>query len=157
MSLPESSLDHVGKLLCFKPMYGWGWFQLDSNREKAPTDYAPIDKAGDFPIRVQRFFSYQGELRGIVGRVEQTGHLFDGLWIVTWTMLVGEFDFTERLCWRWDSELSPHEPTIDEWPTAPEIQPAWFGFGGVLAVSQAAIETWSAAFSGQGAARQESQ
>jgi hypothetical protein len=85
----------------------------------------------------------------VVGRVEQAGHPFDGLWATTWTMLVGEFDLTENLCWRWDSEFGPDEPGgtgEDDWPTEPVRNPAYFGFGGTLAVSCGAIEAWEAAF-----------
>ena len=45
-------------------------------------------------------------------------------------MLVGEFDLTENLCWRWDSEFGPDEPpgpSEDDWPTEPVRNPAYFG------------------------------
>ncbi|OWK40930.1 hypothetical protein FRUB_04822 [Fimbriiglobus ruber] len=102
-------------------------------------DYAEIDAAGVFHIRVQRFFDFQGEPRGLVGRVEQAGHPFDGLWAATWTMIVGEFDFVEKLCPRWDIELGPTEPRVDDWPVPPDTPPAYAGHGGTLAVSQTAI------------------
>ena len=155
MSLPRSIRDYRGQLLCFGPMYGWGWFRLGAEGEKEPTDYAEVDRAGIFHIRVHRFFTFRGELRGVVGRVEQTGHLFDGLWATTWTMLVGEFDLTDNLCWRWDSEFGPDEPggpSEDDWPTEPVRNPAYFGFGGTLAVSRSAIEVWRAAFYSNSAA-----
>ena len=145
MSLPESSRDYVGKLLCFGPCYGWGWFRLDPGGDKVPMDYGEVDKAGAFHIRVHRFFTFQGELRGIVGRVEEAGHLFDGLWAGTWTMCVGDFDLTERLCGRWDIELGLEEPAGQDWPAEPTVPPAYFGLGGVLAVSHDAIEAWWAA------------
>ena len=146
MSLPESTRDFAGKLLCFMPWYGWGWFQLAAGGEQVPTDFGEIDKAGAFQIRVNRFFSIQGELRGIIGRVEQSGHLFDGFWVATWTMLVGEWDLAENLCWRWDLQLGVDEPLGDEWPAEPKEPPAYFGYGGVLAVSLAAYEAWKAVF-----------
>jgi hypothetical protein len=68
------------------------------------------------------------------------------LWAATWTMLVGDFDLTDNLCWRWDMDLSPHEPGGDEWPPEPTAPPAYFGTGGVLAVSPEAIATWRAVF-----------
>jgi hypothetical protein len=131
--------------LCFGPCHGWGWFHLDAGGAKEPTDYGEVDKVGSFHIRVHRFFTSRGELRGLVGRVEQAGHLFDGLWAATWTMLVGDFDLTDRLCWRWDIELGPSEPGGDDWPAEPDASPAYFGTGGVLAVSSGAIEAWWAA------------
>jgi hypothetical protein len=109
-------------------------------------DYGEVDRAGSFQIRVHRFFSFQGELRGIVGQVEQPGHLFHGLWAATWTMLVGEFNLTDKLCWRWDIQMSPSEPVGDDWPDEPDTAPAYFGLGGSLGVSHDAIETWWDAF-----------
>jgi hypothetical protein len=143
MSLPPSVRDYEGHLLCFEPWYGWGWYRLGVSDSDRFLDYAEVDAAGPFHIRVRRFFDYEGMPRGLVGRVEQPGHLFDGLWAATWTMLVGEFDLVERLCWRWDIELGPTEPRIDEWPIAPDTPPAFAGHGGVLAVSHAAIRLFA--------------
>ena len=112
MSLPESTRDHAGRLLYFEPWHGWGWFRLGADGGKESIDYGEVDRAGAFRVRVRRFFTFEGELRGIVGRVEQAGHLFDGLWAATWTMLVGEFDLTDNLCWRWDIELGPGELVV---------------------------------------------
>ena len=93
MSLPQSSRDYEGQLLCFEPRYGWGWYRLGVSDGDRHLDCAEVDAAGPFHIRVHRFFDYEGEPRGLVGRVEQAGHLFDGLWAATWTMVVGAFDF----------------------------------------------------------------
>jgi len=58
-------------------------------------------------------------------------------------MCVGEFDLVERLCDRWDIELGPTEPRIEaEWPIPPDTPPAFAGYGGVLAVSHAAIRAF---------------
>jgi hypothetical protein len=136
-------------LLCFRPFYGWGWWRLGDGGDKISLAYEEVDRAGDFHIRVQRFFSFQEELRGIVGRVEQPGHLFDGLWAATWTMNVGEYDLTDNLCGRWDIELGPTEPGGGDWPAEPVAEPAYFGCGGTLGVSRGAIETWRAAVYGE--------
>lgn len=142
MSLPHSVREYEGQLVCFEPWHGWGWFRLGVNEEDHFLDYAIVDAAGVFHIRVVRFFDYEGEPRGLVGRVEQAGHLFDGLWAATWTMCVGEFDLVERLCARWDIELGPTEPRIEGWPIPPDTPPAFAGHGGVLAESHAAILRW---------------
>ena len=138
MSLHQKSREYESQMLCFKPNYGWGWSRLGTNDADRFIDFAEIDTAGVFYIRVSRFFSFEGELRGLIGRVEQDGHLFDGLWAATWTMLEGEFDFVEKLCFRWDIELGPTEPHGGEWPTTPESSPAYSGYG-VVGVSPAAI------------------
>lgn len=137
MSLPPSSRDYEGQLLCYKPCYGWGWSVLNTSEADANVDYAQVDRAGAFHIRVHRFFSFKGELRGIVGRVEQTGHMFDGLWTTTWTMIVGDFDLTNNLCGRWDIHLGPCAPSGEDWPEMPDTSPVYNGYG-VLAVSHSA-------------------
>jgi hypothetical protein len=148
MSLPESTRDYQGRLVCFRPFHGWGWWRLEADGVKAPLDYTEVDRAGDFHLRVQRFFTFQGELRGIVGRVEQAGHLFDGLWATTWTMVVGDYDLTDNLCGRWDIELGASEPSGDDWPAEPVAAPAYFGCGGTLGASRGAIDTWRIAVDG---------
>src|SRR6267378_1969216 len=134
MSLDSKCLSFEGQLLCFKPGYGWGWSRLDKTDEFVGVDYAQVEQAGPFHIRVHHFFSFQGELRGLVGRVEQAGHLFDGLWVAVAQMIVGEFDFRERLCHRWDIELGSAQPSGDDWPHIRGVSPIYSGFG-IVAVS----------------------
>ena len=64
--------------MCFEPWHGWGWYRLGVSEEDRFVDYATIDAAGVFHIRVRRVFDVQGQPRGLVGQVEQVGHLFDG-------------------------------------------------------------------------------
>lgn len=140
VSLPPSVREQKGQLVCFEPWYGWGWYRLCVSDEHRSVDFAMIAAAGVFHIRVHRVFDVEGQPRGLIGQVEQIGHLFDGLWVATWTMLVGAFDLTENLCWRWDIELGSSEPQFkDGWPLTPDTPPAFAGHGGVLAVSHAAI------------------
>jgi len=143
MSLATSSRDYEGQILCYTPGYGWGWSRLDKSGDDAAVDYVEVDRAGPFHIRVHRLFSIQGELRGIVGRVEQPGHLFDGLWVATWTMMEGDFDFVSKLCLRWDIELGPVEPSGDNWPEFRDASPVFCGYG-VLAVSHEAAARFMA-------------
>ena len=146
MSLATSSLSYEGQLLCYRPGYGWGWSRLDKSGDDVSVEYDEVESAGAFHIRVQRFFSFQGELRGIVGRVEEPGHMFNGLWAATWTMLVGDYDFVEKLCHRWDIELGPVEPSGDDWPQIRDASPIYSGYG-VLAVSQDAVVRYFESFS----------
>ena len=141
MSLAVSSRNYEGQLLCYQPGYGWGWYRLDKTGDDAVVDYAQVDRAGAFHIRVHRFFSIQAELRGIVGRVEHPDHMFDQMWTATWIMVVGEWDLTVRLCPRWDIELGPFEPSGDEWPQMREASPVYSGHG-VLGVSRQALSRY---------------
>ena len=75
-----------------------------------------IELASFFSVRVDRFFHFKGDLRGIVGTVTSVDHIFSSLNVVAAEMLVGEHDFTERLCYRWDLWIGPGEPTREEWP-----------------------------------------
>jgi hypothetical protein len=143
VSLPPSVREFEGHLVCFEPWRGWGWYRLGVSEENRFLDYALIDAAGVFHIRVRHIFDVEGQPRGLIGQVEQVGHLFDGLWAATWTMCVGEFDLVERLCERWDIELGPSEPRMEaEWPVPPDTPPAFAGHGGLLAVSHAAIKAF---------------
>jgi len=142
MSLPPSIRFFEGQLLCFEPRYGLGWYRLGVSDNDRFLDFTEVANAGAFHIRVRRTFDFRGEPRGVVGLVEESGHLFNGLWAATWTMLMGEFDLDTRLCLRWDIELGPIEPD-GEWPSSPDTPPAYAGHGGVLAVSRAAIRLFT--------------
>jgi hypothetical protein len=138
MSLLVVPENYEGQLLCYQPAYGWGWSRLDKTGSDSCLDYAVIDQAGIFHIKIHRFFSFRGELRGVIGRVEQPLHMFNQMWAVTYTMHVGEYDFAENLCHRWDIELSLATPSEDDWPKMHNASPIYSGYG-ILAISHDAI------------------
>jgi hypothetical protein len=105
------------------------------------TEYAAIDGVY-FTVRVDRFFRFRGELRGIVGFVTERAHAFSGLYVVGAEMLSGEHDFTARLCHRYDLVLGPRAPAEQEWPNI-------LGSGvieghGIVAVSRECIDAFLA-------------
>src|SRR5262245_23752666 len=133
-----STEEYVGKLVCVRPTYGWGWHRIDD--PAAIVDYAPIHFAGDFAIQVEDVFSFDGELRGITGQIHALGHHFDECRAVCATMLVGEYNLRDRLCVRWDLEIGRGE-TQGEWPQMNSPGPIWGGYG-IVAESGAMIDRW---------------
>lgn len=54
-------------------------------------------------------------------------------------MLEGEYDFVSNLCHRYDVEIGPAEPNIeDDWPRIVSGEPNYAGYG-IVAASEAAL------------------
>ena len=134
---PES---YSGTLLYLKPGYGWGWHCAIGDGEPAPLDHAVIGRAGPFHIRVNRFFAFRNDLRGVVGRIEQEGHFLHGCWLSCADVLGGKHDFTERLSMRYDLSIGPIEPS-GEWPLARDCSPIYSGYG-ILADDENSINRY---------------
>lgn len=136
--LDESCLSFVGSDLWVHPNYGWGW-----NRDGSPLppeDFERIEAAGCFKVRVDRLFRFAGELRGVVGRIVADGHPFGDLNVVAAEMLVGEHDFNERLCRRYDLWIGPGSITLDDWPSI--TGPGLIGGYGTVGASTSALEAF---------------
>jgi hypothetical protein len=138
MSIVAPPEKYVGQLLYLKPGYGWGWRGTGDGEQ---VDYALIDAAGGCEVRVLWFFTWRDEVRGVVGKVEQSGHIFDNLWIVCGAMVKGEHDFTEHLCLRYDLELGSQEPGEDEWPRIVAGERSYAGYG-ILAETEQYIQAF---------------
>ena len=61
MAIEVDPDSYVGSLLWLRPTYGWGWVRLDDPEQTI--DYSAINQGGDFGVRVQSYFSFNGELR----------------------------------------------------------------------------------------------
>ena len=72
MSLPQTIRSLEGRLLCFEPCYGWGWYRLGVSDNIALLDYTEVDFAAHSHSSSSTF-PFGGEPRGIVGRVEESG------------------------------------------------------------------------------------
>lgn len=130
--------EYVGRWLCVRPTYGWGWHRVDDASIRV--EYEPISRAGDFSVLVESFFSFRGELRGITGRVGDRG-LFAGRYVVAGTMHGGDHDLCNHLCLRWDLELGAGAPDSDEWPRLAQDSSVWGGHG-IIAESGAIIDDY---------------
>jgi toxin ParE1/3/4 len=125
MGLDPSCFRYLDKLLAVRPIYGWGWSRID-----APDIPVPAEVNGvpfPFSVRVQRFFHYEQELRGAVGRIEEPGHLYDAMHLVFFTRLLGTFDLFEHAA-HCDIEIGSDEPTGD-WPEILTGAPIVRGYG----------------------------
>jgi hypothetical protein len=124
----EDPTEYIGELLWIRPYSGWGWAHYVEGN-KVPVDYSVIDAAGPFQIRIDQFFVSHRQVRGVLAQVAQPGHLFHGLYVVGATMVVGEWNFTDKLCWRYDMEIGSTPPQLGEWPRIVEGRSIWRGHG----------------------------
>jgi hypothetical protein len=132
MPLDQSCTEFIERTLVVKPLHGWGWRRDD--QPLGPDEFAPIDAAGIVTFRVSDVLEWRGELRHVIGRVESEHYLFSGLWLTCAVMLVGTWDFRERLCMRYDLSFGPSRPQ-GEWPLAGGI-PRHEGYGVVAESAQ---------------------
>jgi len=112
MGLDPSTEKYQGRSVAVRPVYGWGWSRLD-----APEIPVPAQSNGvpyPFHCRVQHFFHFQNELRGAVAVIEEPGHIYDGLWIVVSTRLMGTHDFVRNLPYC-DIQIGAEAP-VGDWP-----------------------------------------
>lgn len=128
-----------------RPIYGLGWHRIDD--PAAIVDYAPIYFSGDFAVRVEEVFSFDGELSGITGRIHAPVHPFDECRAVCETLHAGEYNLRDRLCIRWDLQIG-RGGLQGEWPQMNSGEPIWGGYG-IVAESGAMIDRW---FESQGLA-----
>ena len=132
MTLEKSCKSYLGKLVVFKPEYGWGWTRLDAPETTVPAQVNGVPFP--FQCRVEKFFDFHDELRGFVGRVEQAEHIYDGLRVIINTRVVGTFNFTDALP-RCDIQLGADEPS-GEFPQFVSGSPIVNGYGVVGATSE---------------------
>ena len=125
MGLDQTCTGYLHALLAVKPVYGWGWSRLDDPDK--PVDYEVNGAPTPFHGRVRDFFSYRGELRGVVGRIEQTGHIYDGFWVVVSTRVTGIYNFTDNIPYC-DIQIGPNRP-VGSWPGFKSGAPIVGGYG----------------------------
>lgn len=137
IAAPES---YVGGLLYLKPGYGWGWHRADGSAAPVLFDYEIVDWAGPFHIRVNRFFVFRDELRGVIGMIEQEQHFLHGYWTACGEMSAGVHNFTEDLSIRCDLSIGSAEPS-GEWPLVRNCSPIYDGYG-ILAEDEDTISRY---------------
>jgi hypothetical protein len=112
MALDETCKSYSGSLVAVKPIYGWGWSRRDAPEIPVPAEINGVPHP--FHCRIKGFFYFQCKLRGAVGTIEESEHIYDGLWVVFYTRTVGTYDFTNSLphC---DIQIGSVIP-VGEWP-----------------------------------------
>jgi hypothetical protein len=125
MALEASCQSYVGSLIAVKPVYGWGWTRHDAPEIPVPDEVNGVPHR--FHCRVIEFFYFRDQLRGAVGKVEEPGHLYGGLWIVFSTRVVGIYNFTDRVPYC-DLQIGTVAPA-GEWPEFNSGSPIVNGYG----------------------------
>src|SRR5687767_1057085 len=95
MGFDPSAENHRCKLVAVKPVYGWGWSRLDAPEIPVPAQINGVPHP--FHCRIEHFFAFQGELRGAVGIIEEPGHIYQGLWVIFSTRVIGSHNFVNSL------------------------------------------------------------
>ena len=72
-----------------------GWSRLDAPEIPVPAQINGVPHP--FHCRSQHFFSFQDELRGAVAIIEEPGHIYEGLWVIFSTRVIGTHNFVNNL------------------------------------------------------------
>ncbi len=106
IEMPERYID---RLLFLEPTDIPRWQQ--SIQPDDFIGFAQMQTLSGFHVRVRYFLTLYATdtWGGVVGRVEQAGHVFDGLWIGCNVNYQGYPDFTERLRKSW-CKVGPYRP-----------------------------------------------
>ena len=101
--------EYIGRLLYLEPIDYSRWRHSDDANNSI--EFAQAQTLGGCHIRVKYFSTlYRGNSwRAIVGKVEQPGHLLNGLWISCSVNYRGYFDFSGRLRKSW-CRVGPERP-----------------------------------------------
>lgn len=87
-ALSEECDRHVGTVLRVHPDYGYGWTHPDGS------PFASHEAPQPFEIHVDEIYEYDGQRRGLVGRVTRESFYYDRFWIVSMTRHQGAWNFT---------------------------------------------------------------
>lgn len=118
--LDDSVLHYVGQIVCARPVYGWGWGKgSDDGMNSHPIDVPP-----SFHFRLTEFFDWNNERRGGIGQIEQSGHIYDGQWMLFYTRLCGCFDFIHKIS-DYNFHIGVNHPSLYPPSKDPKMAEAW--------------------------------
>lgn len=118
LTLEESCEDYVGRTLIVEPHSGYGWRHPNGG---------PFGEHGvptPFHTRIERVYSYKGERRGVLARVNEAGFVYDGYWLVSMNRHLGEWNFTDRPA-HYNLLICPEEPVEGKEEDSPEFGELW--------------------------------
>src|SRR5262245_20506540 len=125
MPLQEACTSFLGDLLVVKPVYGWGWSRLDAPEIPVPAEINGVPRP--FHCRVREFFYFRNELRGAIGTIEESGHIYDRHCVIFWTRTIGMHNFIDSLPYC-NVEIGSVAP-VGEWPEFRSGSPMINGYG----------------------------
>lgn len=118
--LDDSVLEFIGNLAAAKTIYGWGWVEGSDDR----TDSAPVEVPPSFEFRLSEFFEWNQERRGGIGQIEQSGHIYDGHWLLFYIRICGCFDFVHKIA-DYNFHIGRNRPTLYPSTKDPRMAEAW--------------------------------
>lgn len=131
--LHESSRDFIGRRLWVATHAGWGWTRLDDSRPGAEAKSTHELPPG-FHARLLELWTYDGEQRGGIARVEEPGHDLDGFVACFSTRHEGVFRLDQADV-MYNIDIGPQEPIYEKgrWPF-PRGVPSLHGYAAVRAI-----------------------
>jgi hypothetical protein len=89
VALAADSERYLGRQLLVEPEYGHGW------NAQIPTSgwYPEVEVPPTFHFVIERFFRFEGSLRGGIGTIHESGHALDGLLLGFSARYTGEHHF----------------------------------------------------------------
>ncbi len=113
MGLAESCKSCLSVVV--KPVYGWGWTCLDAPEIRVPAEINGVPRP--FKCRITEFIHYQDNFIGAIGKIEETTHIYNGLWTFFYLRVSGVFNFTDKVGY-YNLEIgpsAPEKPANKEW------------------------------------------
>lgn len=92
MPLSRDVISQKGKRVTVMTDFGYGWRECNPQRE-----VKAIEVPGNFGFIIEDLMEIKGEIVAVLGRVNQLGHLLDGLELCAMPVPYVEIDFEERL------------------------------------------------------------
>jgi hypothetical protein len=121
--LDDSVLEFIGKLVCARPVYGWGW-SMSSDKGTNSANSVPVEIPILFQFRIAEYFDWNGERRGGIGHIEEPEHIYDGYWLLFYTRHVGCFDFSSRIA-DYNFHIGRNQPSLFPPSKNPQMAEAW--------------------------------
>ena len=109
--LDESCETYLHELVLVKPVYGWGWTRLDAPDISVPAEINGVPFP--FKCRITEFLYHHNRPNGALGRIEESNHIYDNLWMFFYLRVQGIFNFTDEIGY-YNLEIGSPPPEIVE-------------------------------------------
>ena len=141
-------LAHLDHIAFGYPIYGWGWGEGKGVWGKR-TSTTHVEVPPVFHFKVDSFFDWNGERRGGIGQIVESGHPYYQHWLLFFTRVCGAFDFDSDIAdynfFIGMSKPGLHPPSYDpimaqRWPLPDFAGPSVHGFGLIGATRETIVE-----------------
>ncbi len=110
--LDDSVLEFIGKRVCARPVYGWGWSKSGDGTNFVNS--VPVEIPTVFHFLIASFFDW----------IEEPEHIYDGYWLLFYTRHVGCFDFSSRIA-DYNFHIGQNQPSLFSPSKNPQMAKAW--------------------------------